>query len=144
MAGPRRAARAGRARRRPLGPRSPVERQQHGVHGALGHDSHEETLQATVSSLLGYVPEQFKPDPDKSQEPWTIHFARQQPISVSFVDDGFRLTIRGQQYFKGEKAYPAMNITATYKFVKDGASSRRFAGRLEMFPPDFVPGSGSN
>ena len=102
---------------------------------------HEATLQATISELLGYVPERLKPDPD--QEPWTIVFARQQPISVSFGDGGFNITLRGQEYFKGDKGYPGMNVSATYKFVKQGDVFKAIRqGDLQIFPPGFVPGHG--
>ena len=102
---------------------------------------HEATLQATISELLGYVPERLKPDPD--QEPWTIVFARQQPISVSFGDGGFNITLRGQEYFKGDKGYPGMNVSATYKFVKEGDVFKAIRqGDLQIFPPGFVPGHG--
>ena len=40
---------------------------------------HEQTLQSVVTHLLGYLPDRLKPDEDR--EPWTIEFARQQPIS---------------------------------------------------------------
>ena len=77
------------------------------------------------------------------QEPWTIVFARQQPISVSFGDGGFNITLRGQEYFKGDKGYPGMNVSATYKFVKQGDVFKAIRqGDLQIFPPGFVPGHG--
>ena len=93
-----------------------------------------------VSDLLGYVPPQLKPDEDR--EPWTIVFARQQPITVTFADGGFSFTLRGQQFFKGDKPYPGMNVTAAYKFAKaNGVLQAVRQGELEVFPPNFVPGS---
>jgi hypothetical protein len=102
---------------------------------------HEATLQATLRDMLGKVPEKLKPDPD--QEPWTIAFARQQPISVSFADNGFTVTIRGREYFKGDKGYPGMNVTAKYKFVEqNGVFKAVRQGDLQIFPPGFVPRGG--
>ena len=62
---------------------------------------HEQTLQKMISDLLGYLPERLKADEDR--EPWTIEFAREQPISVSFADGGFSVTLRGEHYFKGDQ-----------------------------------------
>ncbi len=102
---------------------------------------HEATLQTTISDMLGYVPERLKPD--QGQEPWTIVFARQQPVSVRFADNGFSITLRGQEYFKGDKGYPGMNVTAAYKFTSTGGVLKAVRqGELQIFPPNFVPGGG--
>ena len=51
------------------------------------------------------------------------------------------MTLRGQHYFKGDKPYPGMNVTAVYKFVKaDGVFKAVRQGELQIFPPNFVPG----
>ena len=100
---------------------------------------HEQTLQKMISDLLGYLPERLKADEDR--EPWTIEFAREQPISVSFADGGFSVTLRGEHYFKGDQRYPGMNVTAVYKLVKaDGVFKAVRQGELQIFPPNFVPG----
>ena len=92
---------------------------------------HEETLQKMFSDLLGYVPERLKPDED--HEPWTIEFARERPIAVSFADNGFTLTLRGRHFFKGDKPVLGMNVTASYKFVKaDGVFKAVRQGKLEI------------
>jgi hypothetical protein len=99
---------------------------------------HEETLQRVVIDLLGYLPERMKPDED--HEPWTIEFARQQPISVTFDDGGFAVTLRGQHFFKSDQRYPGMNITAVYKFVNaEGVFKAVRQGELQIFPPGFDP-----
>ena len=101
----------------------------------------EDTFQSTVTDLLGYVPERLKPDEDK--EPWTIAFARQEPITISFADGGFTVTLRGREFYKGDRGYPGMNVTAAYKFVKaDGTVKAVRQGDLQIFPPGFVPGGG--
>jgi hypothetical protein len=99
----------------------------------------EEDFQSAVKTLLGRVPEQFKPDDEQSS--WTVVFARRQPITVGFADGGFQVVLRGREFIKGEKHHPAMNITAKYTFVKTDAGFKAVRqGPLEIFPPGFVPG----
>jgi hypothetical protein len=103
----------------------------------------EEMLQSAIKDTLGYVPEQLKPDPTKDQEPWTIVFARREPMTVAFAEDGFQFTLRGREFFKGERGYPGMNVTAVYKFVKtdQGVKAVR-QGEIQVLPPGFDPASG--
>ncbi len=99
---------------------------------------HEETLRTMAVDLLGYVPERLKPDED--HEPWTIEFARQQPISVSFDEGGFSVTLRGQRFFKNDQPYPGMNVTAVYKLVKaDGVFKAVRQGELQSSRPVSTP-----
>ena len=94
--------------------------------------------------LLGRLPEQLKPEQNK--EPFTIVFppenSRVQPITVSFGDGGFVVTLRGQEYFVGEQRRPGMNITATYKFVKtpEGYQAVR-QGDLQIYGFGLMPGA---
>jgi hypothetical protein len=81
-----------------------------------GRTVHEEKAQATAINVFGRLPEKMKGDEDG--RPWAITFAARQPISVSFADNGYRITIRGVKYFKGGESYPATNVSATYKFQK--------------------------
>jgi flagellar motor protein MotB len=99
-----------------------------------GMTVHEEKLQSAVVDMIGRLPEKLKGDED--QEPWAITFARRQPISVTFADDGFKIVIRGSEYFKGENSYPAMDVTAVYKIEKtpDGFKFVR-QGDIQVFPP---------
>ena len=57
----------------------------------------DDMVQRTVLELLGRLPEQIKPDQNK--EPFTIVFppenSPEQPVTVSFGDSGFVVTIRG-------------------------------------------------
>jgi hypothetical protein len=55
---------------------------------------------------------------DQEGAPWAITFASRQPISVTFADDGFRITIRGVQFQKGDDVAKNMNISAAYKIEK--------------------------
>ena len=81
-----------------------------------GRTVYEEKVQATVIDMLGHLPEKMKGDEDG--RPWAITFAPRQPISVTFADDGFKITLRGVRYCKGAEAYPATNVSAAYKFEK--------------------------
>ena len=81
-----------------------------------GRTVHEEKAQATAINVFGRLPEKMKGDDDG--RPWAITFAARQPISVSFADNGYRITIRGVKYFKGGESYPATNVLAAYKFQK--------------------------
>ncbi len=106
-----------------------------------GRTVHEEKLQSVVKDLLGHLPEKMKGDEDG--QPWAITFARQQPIAVTFADGGFRITIRGVKYYKGKEGHPGMNVSAAYKIEKTAKGFKAVRqGDIEVFPPDFVPGSG--
>jgi hypothetical protein len=80
------------------------------------------------------------PELSESEEPWSILFANQRPVSVSFEDGGFTATVRGLEFTSGESAYGAMNITTRYKFesTDEGVLMRR-QGDLEILPPGFDP-----
>ncbi len=98
----------------------------------------EESLQATVTDLLGELPERMQTPED--EPPWAITFARRLPISVHFADDAFTVTIRGRRFYKGEDRHPGMNITVTYKIVEaeQGFKAIRQGG-VEVLPPGFDP-----
>ena len=81
---------------------------------------------------------------DEDGKPWAITFARRQPISVSFADDGFKIAIHGAQYYKGNAVYDGMNIAAAYKIEKTPKGFKAVRqGEIEVLPSDFVPGSGA-
>jgi len=101
----------------------------------------EEQLLATITRLLGRLPEKLTPN--DQQEPWAISFARRRPVSVSFSGDRFGITLRARRFFRGETRHVGMNVSVNYKIEESGGSLRAIRhGRLEIFPPGFVPGSG--
>jgi hypothetical protein len=106
-----------------------------------GRTVYEEKVQAAVTDALGRLPEKFKGDEDG--KPWAITFAARQPVAVSFADNGFKVTIHGVKYYKGPNSYPAMNVSAVYKIEQSpkGVKAVR-QGEIEVFPPDFTPGTG--
>ncbi len=114
-----------------------------------GRTIYEEKVQATAVDLLGRLPDKMKGEPGKR---WAITFAPRQPISVTFTDDGFRVTIRGIRYYRWEEwegtqrnTVPnlPMNVSASYKIEKSPEGQFRAVrqGGIEAFPPGFVPGS---
>lgn len=99
----------------------------------------EEALQKTLKEMLGELPERLKPE--EGREPWAITFAQQRPISIAFGDNTFSITIRAKRYYKGEAKHPGMNVSATYKIVKQPSGFKAIRqGDLEILPPGFVPG----
>ena len=59
--------------------------------------------------------------------------------SRNFRDNGFRVTLRARNFYRGEMKKAGMNVTANYKFVKeDGVFKAVRQGELEIFPPGFV------
>jgi hypothetical protein len=61
------------------------------------------------------------------------------PVSFSFGDGGFTVTIRGRKYTRGEgggDSLPAMYVRARYKVERAGDVARLVRqGDLEIFPP---------
>lgn len=104
-----------------------------------GRTVYEEELQAAVTDALGHLPEKMKGDDDG--KPWAITFANRQPISVTFADDGYKITIRGVKYYKGQDAHPGMDVSASYKIEQTATGFKAVRqGDIQVFPPDFVPG----
>lgn len=101
----------------------------------------DEAFQATLKDLLGKVPEEFKPD--QQDQPWAIQFAADVPITVDFLDNQFRIVVRGRRYVRGDSSYPAMDVTVLYNIVQNGKTVKAVRqGGLQIFPPDFAPGKG--
>jgi hypothetical protein len=88
--------------------------------------------------LLGVSPQ---PDPD--QAPWTITFAKKDPLRVKFANGQMILVLRGEEFTSADKEVPGMNITVRYTLrdTPEGVRAMREKD-LEIYPPGFVPGSG--
>jgi hypothetical protein len=94
----------------------------------------EDTLRSRVTDFLGSTPTWL--EPDEESEPWTISFAQRYPVSFSFTDGGFSFTLRGREYVRGDKGYPGMNVSATYKIEGAGEALKAVRqGGLEIVPP---------
>ena len=99
----------------------------------------EEELQKKVIEWRGSLPDQLKSDEDR--DPWSITFANERPVTIKFDEGGFQVTVRGQRYTSGERAFRAMNVTADYKMEMSGNGSvLKRQGELQILPPGFVPG----
>ncbi len=101
--------------------------------GLAGRIVHEDKVQAMVTDTLGHLPEKMKGDEDG--QPWAITFAPRQPISVTFADDGFKITIRGAEFQKGPDVAKNMNISAAYKIEKTPQSFKLVRqGKVQVTP----------
>jgi hypothetical protein len=99
-----------------------------------GRTVYEEKVQAAVTDALGHLPEKMKGDEDG--KPWAITFAPRQPISVTFADDGFEITIRGERFIKGNDHVAKMNISAVYKIEKTEHGFKAVRqGNVKVAPP---------
>jgi hypothetical protein len=101
----------------------------------------EDGLRQTVLDITGEIPEKLQAKED--EDPWSITFDPQRPITVAFADGEFKVTIRGRRFTSGDREFRAMNITATYKTEKMNGGTRIVRqGDLEIFPPGFDPANG--
>jgi hypothetical protein len=103
---------------------------------------YEENVQATLKTALGKVPDAAKGDEDG--QPWAITFYKRKPIVVTFADNRATITLRGEEYYKGGKRHPAMNVSAVYKIeaTSDGFKAVR-DGEIRVDPADYpVQGGG--
>jgi hypothetical protein len=94
----------------------------------------EEEMQKRVIEMRGSLPDSLKSEEDR--DPWSITFARTQPVTVKFADGAIQITIRGQRYTSGDRDFRAMNVTAVYKFQIDGPGIKLVRqGELTIVPP---------
>ncbi len=100
----------------------------------------EEELQKKVIDIRGSLPDSLKSDEDR--DPWSITFARNQPVTVKLKDGTIEITVRGQRYTSGDQDFRAMNVTARYKIelaepneLGIHAIKLTRQGDLEIVPP---------
>jgi hypothetical protein len=105
----------------------------------------DDMVQRIATDLTGSVPEKLKPE--QNQEPFMIVFPperipRIDPVTVTFADDGFSVTLRGVEFYTGDRQQPGMYITANYKFAKapEGYKAVR-QGDLEIYGFGLKPGA---
>jgi hypothetical protein len=114
------------------------------MEGALsGMIVREEQVRDQIVKLLGSLPEEL--EPEEGAEPIGIVFAADRPVSVTFADGRFRVTIRGRKYARGDGEFRdiKMDVTAEYEIREsEGRFKAVRQGKLAVFPPGFVPGSG--
>ncbi len=98
-------------------------------------------LEKFAKDFFGEVPERLKPEPGK--EAWSITFADEDPIIFKVADGGVSLTGRGKKYTSGNRSFPAMNFTVSYKLEAAGQGIKATRnGDIEILPPNFVQGGG--
>src|SRR5207237_2593134 len=62
-------------------------------------------------------------------------------VTVRFADQGFRVTISGQEFTAGDREYEGMDTTAVYRLEKTAVGLKAVRrGDVQSFPPGFVPG----
>jgi hypothetical protein len=100
----------------------------------------ERRLDRILTETLGAP----KRGPDEADpENWAITFARRQPVSVTFGDNTFTVTIRGRSYANEGNQYPGMNVTANYRIQRSERGWKAIRqGGLVVVPPGFKLGSG--
>jgi hypothetical protein len=105
----------------------------------------DDMVQRLAMDLTGSVPDKLKPE--NNAEPFTIVFPPERipgvtPVTVSFADGGFSVTLRGAEFYQGDRQQPGMFITANYKFTKtpDGYKAVR-QGDLEIYGFGQKPGT---
>jgi len=104
-----------------------------------GRTVRDETLQAEMKEIFGKVPDELKPDAEDM--PWSVTFAEQEPITVSFGDNQVQITVRGRKFGRGDRPHPGMNVSATYQIVRSGDTVKGVRqGSLVILPPDFKAG----
>jgi hypothetical protein len=86
-------------------------------------------------------------DKTPTKEPFTVVFPREQlpkvePVTVSFVENGYSITLRGREFDTGDKRQPGMNITANYTFEKTAQGYKAVRkGDLDIYGYGMKPGS---
>ena len=99
----------------------------------------DERAQQLAKNMTGKIPDRLQTKQD--EDPWSITFARIDPLTLLFDDGGFTVTVRGRRFTSGDREFGAMNVTAVYKIQREGAGSRLIRqGELEIVPPDQPPG----
>ena len=86
------------------------------------------------------IPEELQIGPDK--DPWSITFARELPVRVSFADDGVTITIEGRQFTRSEQKIRApIRISAKYtlqiteegpRITRQGDVAVEYVGREKL------------
>jgi hypothetical protein len=98
-------------------------------------------LEKSAGPFLKLLGVSLQPDPD--QAPWTITFAKKNPLNVKFANGQMILVLRGEEFTSADKEVPAMDITVRYTLWHTPEGVRAIRDKeLEIYPPGFVPGSG--
>jgi hypothetical protein len=98
-------------------------------------------LEKSARPFLKLLGVSLQPDPD--QAPWTITFAKKNPLRVKFANGQMILVLRSEEFTSADKEVSAMDITVRYTLRQTPEGVRAVRDQeLEIYPPGFVPGSG--
>lgn len=101
-----------------------------------GRTLDDEGVRKQVIEIRGSLPDELKEG--ANEDPWTITFDRLKPITITFNDGGFTITISGQRYTSGDRSFQAMNVSAAYKMELDGPGMKLTRqGDVRIVPPGF-------
>ena len=119
------------------------------IHETLANNAAEITLggrtitqqfvEEQIKKNNAKLPEALGNDPD--QPPWSITFAKRNPVELDADDSRIKFTVRGSRFTSGDREFPAMDIWAAYR-VEPGPGTVRLVrdGDVQIYPPGFVPG----
>lgn len=99
-------------------------------------------LEQVAVRLFGRLPENLRADEERG--PWSITFARREPISLRIEANRATLVLRGRKFLSGDRGVDTpMNVTIRYELRREAGRVRAVReGDVEVFPPGFVPNSG--
>lgn len=99
----------------------------------------DDWLRAKLIEAKKELPPELK---DEAQDPWSLTFDNNRPVTVSFKDGGLFVVIRGRKFTSGSSKYGAMNISVAYKFEQRPEGIALVRTLLEILPPGFKKESG--
>jgi hypothetical protein len=77
----------------------------------------------------------------KDDKDFSITFAEDKPVEVTFADQGFRAVMRLAEFTSGDDEYRGMDMTVKYRFLTVGDKIKAVRqGPIEAFPPGFKAG----
>jgi hypothetical protein len=83
----------------------------------------DERLAEILEERTGEVPEELQIKEDK--DPWSITFARRQPVVVKIGDNSLRIAVRGSKFTRGDtEMLEALEISASYSLERTPTGSK--------------------
>ncbi len=82
-----------------------------------------------------------EPAKQPDDKEFSLTFAKEKPVEVSFTNQGVRAVLRVAEFTSGDNEYSGTNMTVKYKFeVKGNKLVAVRQGPIEAFPPGFKAG----
>ena len=96
----------------------------------------DEEVADYVQGLIGRIPQALQVGPD--DDPWSITFATNRPLTVEFSDQVCRLKIRGRRFTSESRRIRAMDISVAYDASMGSAGGKLVRrGDIEIIPANF-------